>query len=95
MLCVTIRAMKALVLYHPSSESGRSIEEYSTDFERRKGNKIKLLSLETREGAAMASLYDVVRYPALLVVDDEGRVQKLWEGDTMPLMDEVSGYLVA
>lgn len=87
--------MKALVLYHPSSESGRSIEEYATDFERRKGSKISLLSLETREGAAMATLYDIVRYPALAVVDDEGRVQKLWEGDNMPLMDEVSGYLAA
>lgn len=69
------------------------VEDYARDFEHSRGRKVDLVSLETREGAATASLYDVVNYPALMVLGDDGQVQKLWEGDKLPLMDEVAGYL--
>lgn len=87
--------MKATVLYHPNSEHGGTIERYVKDFEERNGRTIQLGSLETREGAAMASLYDITTYPALLIMTDDGMLQKVWQGSQMPLMDEVSGYLVA
>jgi hypothetical protein len=87
--------MKLSILYHPHSESARVVEEFAHDFERRHGVKPDLLSLETREGAALASLYDIVSYPALVVVADSGLVQKFWEGTPLPLMDEVAGYLAA
>lgn len=91
----TIRGMKALFIYHPNSEHARIIEEYSQNFTKVNAKTIELLSLETRDGAATASLYDIVSYPALLVVDNEGRLQKVWQGSQLPLMDEVAGYLVA
>lgn len=85
--------MKVCILYHPQSEFARMVEDYARDFEHSRGRKVDLVSLETREGAATASLYDVVNYPALMVLGDDGQVQKLWEGDKLPLMDEVAGYL--
>lgn len=87
--------MKAVIIYHPSSEYARSIEEYVRDFTRVNSKKIDLLSLETREGAAEATLYDIVSYPALMVLDDSGHLHKVWQGSTMPLMNEVAGYLAA
>lgn len=85
--------MKLYALYHPNSEHGRLVEEYSHDYERSRGRPIKLVSLETREGAAMASLYDVVQYPALLVTkEDDHLLVKHWEGVPFPTMDEVAGY---
>jgi hypothetical protein len=87
--------MKAVILYHPKSEEARKIEEYARDFERRKDKKIELLSLETRDGSSTATIYDIVRYPALMVLDIDGRLQKGWQGDGLPLMDELAAYLVA
>lgn len=87
--------MKIVILYHPNSESARNVESYAHDFEHRSSNKVTLVSLETREGAAQASLYDIVQYPAILVTDDTGHLQKEWQGAELPLMDEVAGYLVA
>ncbi len=87
--------MKVLALYHPKSEHGRTIEQYVTDFLSRTGKQIELLSLETRDGAATASLYDIVRYPGILVLDDQGSLHRAWQGDSLPLMDEVAGYLAA
>jgi hypothetical protein len=87
--------MKVVVLYHPQSEFARLVEEYAHDFGRTRGKTIDLLSLETREGAAMASLYDIVRYPAVLALQDDGQLLKNWEGEQLPLMNEVAAYLEA
>lgn len=86
-------AMKASILYHPQSEFARGVEEYVHDFKTRTGQEIELISLETKEGANAASLYDIVRYPALLVCQDNGDMVKFWEGEQLPLMNEVAGYL--
>jgi hypothetical protein len=87
--------MKISILYHPDSEFARSVEEYATIFERERGTKIDLVSLETVEGAEMAKLYDIVRYPAVLAIADNGQIQKAWQGEMLPIKDEVAGYLHA
>lgn len=84
--------MKVYILYHPQSDHARRIEEFAHEYERLKNKTVDLLSLETREGAAMASLYDVVSYPAILAVRNDGQLMKHWQGDTLPMMDEVSAY---
>lgn len=40
----------------------------------------------------MARLYDVVQYPALLAIEGNGGLAQYWQGDVLPLMDEVAGY---
>jgi hypothetical protein len=85
--------MKVLILYHPVSEHARLVEDYIRNFASLHPTiKMESLSLETREGSSMASAYDVVRYPALLVMRDDGTLQNFWQGDTFPLPDEVAGY---
>jgi hypothetical protein len=87
--------MKAIILYHPNSVHSRIMEDYAKRFKDRAGLEVALQSLETRDGAATASIYDIVRYPAILVIDDIGQLQREWQGDELPQMDEVAGYLVA
>lgn len=85
--------MKAFILYRPQSEFARPVEEYIREFESRRGKSIELVSLDTMEGSDMARLYDIVQYPALLVIRDDGQILKAWQGTRLPLMDEVAGYL--
>ena len=88
--------MKILVLYRPNSEHGRVIEEFIRDYQRRhQADHMEALSLDTREGSATATLYDIVQYPAILVMQNDGSVQKVWQGETLPLMDEVAAYATA
>ncbi len=56
------------------------------------GHSISLLSVDTRDGVATASLYDIMRYPAVLALADDGQLIKLWDGDYLPLMNEVAYY---
>ncbi len=85
--------MRALILYHPQSDHVGIVESYVHDFQRFKGKSIEKISLETREGADLASLYGITQYPAILIIGPEGKLQKAWQGSVLPLMDEVDGYL--
>jgi hypothetical protein len=89
--------MKVLVLYRPKSEHGRTIEEYIRDLRSHSRDlKLEVLNIDSRDGSAIASLYDIVRYPAILVLANDGYLQKSWEGlDDLPLMDEIVAYSYA
>ena len=85
--------MRVLILYRPHSEHGRLVEEFIHEYQsRRDSGYLEVLSTETREGSAMATLYDIMQYPAILVVQSDGFVQKVWQGDNLPLLDEVTAY---
>jgi hypothetical protein len=85
--------MKVLVLYRPHSEHGRIVEEFIHDFQsRHRDERMEVLDIDSRDGSATASLYDVVQYPAILVLQMDGYPQKIWEGSQLPLMDEVAAY---
>lgn len=85
--------MKAVILYRPNSEWARNVEEYAHDFERQRGKKIELVSLDEPAGADMARLYDITRYPAVLAMRDTGEMLALWQGEQLPLMNEVAAYI--
>ncbi|MEK7059221.1 MAG: hypothetical protein AAB971_00465 [Patescibacteria group bacterium] len=85
--------MKVLILYRPHSEHGRLIEDFIHEYQTRHStDHLEVLSIDTREGSATATLYDVMTYPAILVLQTDGYVQKVWQGETLPLMDEVAAY---
>ena len=86
--------MKIKILYHPNSEHAREVEQYKRDFEHSQNTgEVELVSLETRDGADAARLYDVVSYPAVLVItESDKQLMKLWQGEKLPLMSEVASY---
>lgn len=81
------------MLYRPNSELSRRVEEYVSDFAKSRGREIELVSLNTREGAATASLYDLMQHPGLLVIREDGQIVREWQGAMLPTMNEVAGYL--
>lgn len=87
--------MKVVVLYHPESDHARAVEEFAHDYARFHGQELELVSLETRDGADMAKLYDVVAYPAVVARRDTGEMLQVWSGMPLPLMTEVASYFAS
>lgn len=88
--------MKVVVIYRPVSEYARQVEEYVHDFKQAYQDiHLDLLDIDSREGWSTASLYDVTRYPAILVLSGDGSLLKSWEGIEFPLMNEIVGYAYA
>ncbi|MEX2006770.1 MAG: hypothetical protein WD877_01165 [Candidatus Saccharimonadales bacterium] len=91
--------MRIAALYHPKSEYEGRVIDYAREYHaRHPGRSIELVSLDTKQGAEMARLYDVTRYPAVLVIAADGALQNLWQGgtsaDLLPQVSEIDAYLV-
>ncbi|HET9721924.1 MAG TPA: hypothetical protein VFP32_02745 [Candidatus Saccharimonadales bacterium] len=85
--------MRIVILYHPNSEFAGMCEDYAQEYHNRnQDEKIELISLETEAGAQLAQTYEVVRYPAMLVISGDGSLQRLWQDQPFPLIDEVAAY---
>jgi hypothetical protein len=87
--------MKLVVLYRPDSEHARAVETFIHDFQRNHeglGRRLEVINVDSRDGMATMSLYDLVDKPALMVLNDDSQMVKEWQGPQLPLMDEVAGY---
>ncbi|GAC1388302.1 MAG: hypothetical protein NVS1B7_3180 [Candidatus Saccharimonadales bacterium] len=85
--------MKVLVLYRQNSEYARKVEEFIHDYQRwHPGSTLEIQDMDTREGMAMATLYDIPSHPAILALRDDGGMIQTWHGDNLPLMSEVAYY---
>ena len=87
--------MKVAVLYHPNREHERAVLDYVRDYRLFKGadREIDMVSLETVEGAHKAKVYDIVRYPAILAISNDGVLQKAWQGvEEFPILNEIDFY---
>ncbi len=87
--------MKIVVLYRPNSEHDTQINSFIREFSSRASDvkQPEMISIDTRDGWSIASLYDVIQYPAILVLKDDGQLQKSFEGSQLPLVNEVISYL--
>lgn len=85
--------MKVVVIYRPNSDHGSLTEDFLRDFQRfHPEQRLETLNIDSRDGSAMASLYDVLDYPAIMVLQNDGQMEKYWQGDSLPRMDEVASY---
>jgi hypothetical protein len=85
--------MKVLLVYRPNSEYATHVEEFVREFEHRDSSRhVELIDVDSKEGINIVSLYDIVQYPALLVLTDDGKMVQMWTGTELPLMDELASY---
>lgn len=84
--------MKVAVLYRSQSEQERKVLEFEHDYNRRTGRDISMYDVNTLEGSALAELYDIVQYPAVIAIDGQGQMLQLWQGEQLPLINDVMYY---
>ncbi|GEM_PF-431915 len=95
-VCGKLEVMKLLVLYRPNSEFARGVEEFLRDLREVYSvddRHLRVVDYDSPEGTAVASMYDIMNQPAIMVTDDDGGYVKHWEGASLPLQEEVAGYL--
>jgi hypothetical protein len=69
------------------------VETFLRDFQARNPSvHVEVLNVDEREGIAAVNLYDVTQYPSIIAMADDGTLLNMWQGDELPLMDEVASY---
>lgn len=85
--------MRTIVVYKDESDHGREVSDYLRDFSRQTGHELEVVDPETREGADFCRVYDIVEYPSIVALSDDGQLQNLWRGRPLPTISEVSFYV--
>lgn len=85
--------MSVSVIYKPSSEHARAVFEFLREFEKLTTHKLVEIDPDTREGADICRLYEIVEYPTVLATADDGQLRNMWPGTPLPTINEVSYYV--
>ena len=85
--------MKAIVIYKEESDHAREVIDYLRDFARQTGHELETMNPDTADGASFCRAYDIVEYPSIVALSDDGVLQNLWRGRPLPTITEVSYYV--
>lgn len=85
--------MRVVCVWRRESDYERAVEGWLSEFERRTGREVEDLNPDTKDGESFCRAYDVVEYPTILALGDDGAVLASWRGTMLPLFDEVSYWL--
>jgi hypothetical protein len=85
--------MRAVVIYKEESDHAREVTDYLRDFLRQTGHELETMDPETAAGADFCRAYDIVEYPSIVALSDDGALQTLWRGRPLPTISEVSYYV--
>lgn len=84
--------MKVIIIGRDNTEYTRAVETFRMDFYRQTGRQLEVLDPGSREGDEFCHTYDIVEYPTVIALSDDGQVQNLWRGVPLPTISEVSFY---
>lgn len=84
--------MRAVIVYRSESDHRRPVEEFLHDFTRQTGNIVEAINPDSKEGQEFCRVYDVVEYPTMIALADDGQLLATWRGLPLPTISEVSYY---
>lgn len=86
--------MRVVMIWRDESDYGRTVTEWLHDCERRIGVAPESVSPDEPEGESLCKSYDIVEYPSMIALDNEGKMIQMWRGRDLPRIDDVSYYLM-
>jgi hypothetical protein len=84
--------VRIVLIYRDDSEHARPVIDFLRDFERHTGHTIETMEPDSPEGIDFCRAYDIVEYPTMVAVSDDGQAQNMWRGVPLPTISEVSYY---
>ena len=84
--------MRIAVIYRLESDHAREVTDYLRDFSTQTGHIIEEINPDSPEGSSFCRTYDIVEYPTLVALSDDGQLQNMWRGRPLPTISEVSFY---
>ncbi len=85
--------MRVVVLYKQQTDTTRQVEEFMADFYRQTGRQLESMDPESPDGVSFCTAYDILEFPSLIAISDNGQLQNYWSGLPLPTISEVSYYV--
>lgn len=85
--------MRVVVLYKEQTDDAREVIDYLRDFQHQTGHELETMDPETPDGVMFCKAYDILEFPTILALSDDGQLQNMWKGTPLPTISEVSYYV--
>ena len=80
-------------MYKDQNDYTREVLDYLHDFKRQTGHDLDQVDPDSPEGVQFCSTYDIVEYPTVIALSDDGSMQNIWNGLPFPTISELSFYV--
>ena len=84
--------MRVICIYRDNQDYTRSVTDWIENVRRQTGHEVE--SMNPDENVEFCRTYDIVEYPTIIALDNQGSVLNLWRGRSLPLIDEVLYYII-
>jgi len=84
--------MRVVVITKENTDYARVVDTFITDFARQTGRELEVLDPDSPDGSSFCRTYDIVEYPSIIALGNDGQMQNLWAGTMLPTISEVSYY---
>ncbi len=85
--------MRVVVVYKEQTDYARQVLDYLRDFEHQTGHVLETIDPETAAGVDFCKTYDLMEFPTMVALSDDGSIQNSWQGLPLPTISEVSYYV--
>lgn len=85
--------MRVACVYKEDTDYAREVSEWFSDFKYQTGKEVEAVDPESIEGEIFCRARDIVEYPTVVALADDGQVLKEWRGTPLPQIDEVAYYV--
>ncbi len=84
--------MRVVIIWNEATDYASEVRSWLKDFEHDTGGTkiVESIDPETMEGESFCRTYDIVRYPTIIAVDNDGKVLEEWTGTPLPQIEQVS-----
>ena len=82
--------MRMICVFREGEDYSRSVNEWLENFHRQTGREIEVMNPD--QETAFCETYDIVEYPTIIALENDGKVGASWSGTALPLIDEVLYY---
>lgn len=87
--------MRVVIVWREESDYGRTVIEWLRELEHRTGHTLESYEPDSPEGESICRTYDIVEYPTIIALNDEGKLLQEWRGTMLPKIDDVNYYLIS
>jgi hypothetical protein len=85
--------MRIVVVFKEKTDYASTVTDFLRDFEYQTGHKLETLDPETPDGVQFCETYDIVEYPSIVAMSDDGILQNFWRSLPLPTISELSFYI--
>lgn len=85
--------MRVVVVFKDERDYTRQVTDYLRDFKMQTGHDLETMDPDSPDGISFCRTYDLMEFPSMVAISDDGVMQNTWSGLPLPTISEVSYYV--